>query len=64
MAKLKQTAQAKILMSQILIQKQAHQIVKHACYQTVHFFVSQNDNHLGYAINFYYVSSPPPPLLF
>ena len=57
MAALKQTAQAKILMSQILIQKRAHQIVEHAYHQIAHFFMSQNDHHLGDAINFDYVSS-------
>ena len=62
MAELKQTAQAKILMSPIFIQKRAHQIVERAYHQTVHFFMSQNDHHLGDAINFDYVSSPPPPL--
>ena len=49
----------KMLMSPILIQKRAHQIVKHAYHQTAHFFMSQNDHHLVYAINFDYVSSPP-----
>ena len=58
-AELKQTAQAKILMSGILIRKRAHQIVEHAYRQTAHFFMSQNDHHLGDAINFDYVSSPP-----
>ena len=37
-AKLKQTAQAKILVSPILIRKRAHQIVQHAYHQTAHFF--------------------------
>ena len=64
MAELKQTAQAKILMSPTLIRKRAHQIVEHAYHQTAHFFMRQNDYHLGDAINFDYVSSPPPPLLF
>ena len=63
MAELKQIAQAKILMSQIFIRKQAHQIVEYAYRQTVHFFMSQNNHHLGYAINFDYVS-PLPPSLF
>ena len=58
---LKQTALAKILMSPILIQKRAHQIVEHANHQTAYFFTSQNDHRLGYAINFDYASSPPPP---
>ena len=40
-AELKQIAQAKILMSQILIRKRAHQIVEHAYHQTAHFFMSQ-----------------------
>ena len=53
-AELKLTAQAKILMSPILIRKWPHQMA--------HFFMGQNDHHLGYAINFDYVSSPP--LLF
>ena len=51
-AELKQTAQAKILMSQILIRKKAHQIVEHAYHQTAHFFMSPNDHHLGDTINF------------
>ena len=58
-AELKQTAQAKILMSQILMRKQAHQIVEHAYHQTAHFFMSQNDHYLGYVINFDNVLSPP-----
>ena len=62
-AELKQTAQEKILMSPILIRKRAHQIVEHAYHQTVYFFMSQNNHHLGDAINFDYISSPPP-LLF
>ena len=45
MVELKQTAPAKILMSQILIRKRAHQIVEHAYHQTAYFFVSQNDHH-------------------
>ena len=52
-------------MSPISIRKRAHQIVEHAYYQTAHFFMSQNDHHLGDAINFDYVSFPslpPPPL--
>ena len=49
---------AKILMSPILIQKRAHQIVGHAYHQTAHFFMSQNDHHLGDAINFDYASPP------
>ena len=57
---LKQTALAKILMSPILLRKRAHQIVEHAYHQTAHFFMSQNDHHLGDVINFDYVSSPPP----
>ena len=64
---LKHTAQAKILMSPILIRKRAHQIVEHAYHQTAYFFISQSDHHLGYVINFHYVSPPcppPPPLLF
>ena len=32
--------------------------------QTAHFFMSQNDHHLGDAINFDYVSFPPALLLF
>ena len=63
-AELKQTALAKILMSPILIRNRAHQIVEHAYHQTAHFFMSQNDHHLGDAINFDYVLSPPPLLLF
>ena len=59
MAKLKLTAQAKILMSPILIPKRAHQIVKHANHHTAHFFMGQNDQHWGDAINFAYVSSIP-----
>ena len=60
---LKQTALAKILMSPILIQKRAHQIVEHAYHQTAHFFMGQNNHHLRDAINFDYVSSPLSPLL-
>ena len=60
-AKLKQTVQTKILMSQILIRKRAHQIVEHAYHQTAHLFMSQNDHHLGDAFDFDYVSSPPLP---
>ena len=56
MAELKQIAQAKILMSQILIRKRAHQIVKKAYHQIAHFFMSQNNHHLGDAINFDYIS--------
>ena len=59
----KQTTLAKILMSQILIRKLVHQIVEHAYHQTAHFFMSQNDHHLGDAINFDYVSPPPLTLL-
>ena len=58
MAELKQTAQAKILMSPILIRKRAYQIVEHAYHQTTDFFMGQNDHHLGNAIIFGYVSSP------
>ena len=57
-AKLKQTAQAKILISPISIGKRAHQIAQHAYHQTAHFFMSQNDHHSGDAINFDYVSHP------
>ena len=59
MAELKQAAKAKISMSQILIQKRAHQIVKHGHHQTAHFFMGQNDYHLGDAVSFNYVSSSP-----
>ena len=59
MAESKQTVQTKILMSPILIQKRAHQIVEHAYHQTAHFFMSQNDDQLGDPINFDYVSLPP-----
>ena len=55
MAELKQTAQAKILLSTILIQKRAHQIVEHIYHQTAHFFMSQNDDDLGDPVNFDYV---------
>ena len=58
-AKLKQTKQAKILMSPILIRKRAHKIIEHAYHQTAHFFMSQNDHYLGDAINFDYVSPSP-----
>ena len=51
-AKLKQTAQAKILMSPLLIRKRTHQIVEHAYLQTAHFYMFQNDHHLGGSINF------------
>ena len=64
MAELKQTVQAKILMSQILIRKRAHQIVERAYHQAAHFFMSQNDRHLGDALNFDYVSLPPSPYSF
>ena len=47
MAELKQIAQAKILMSPILIQKRAHQIVKHAYHRIAHFF---NFNSLTFLI--------------
>ena len=57
MAELKQTAQAKILMSQILIRKWSNQIVKYAKPLNSSFFVSQNDHHLGDAINFGFSSS-------
>ena len=59
MAELKQTALAKILMSPIVIPKRAHQIGEHAYHHTAHFCMGQNDHHLGYAINFGYVSSLP-----
>ena len=49
-------------MPPLFIRKRDHQFVKHAYHQTARFFMSQNDHHLGYAINFDYVSSPPPPL--
>ena len=39
MAELKQTAQAKILMSQILTRKRDHKIVNYAHHQIAHFFV-------------------------
>ena len=58
MAELKQTAQAKMLMSPILMPKRAHQIVEYAYRQTAHFFMGQNDHHFGYVINFDYVLSP------
>ena len=48
-------------MSRILKQKRAHQIVEYGYHQTAHFFMSQNDHHLGDAINFGYVSPPPSP---
>ena len=57
-AKLKQTAQGKILMSQILTRKWAHQIVEHAYHRTAHFFMSQNHHHSGDVISFGYVSPP------
>ena len=49
-------------MPPILIQKWAHQIVKHAYHQTAHFFMTENDHYLGYIISFDYVL--PPPLTF
>ena len=52
-AELKQTALVKILISSISTQKRAHQIVEHAYHQTAHFFMKQNDHHLGDAINLY-----------
>ena len=63
MAKLKQTAQEKTLMSPILIPKRTRQIVELAYHQTAYFFMSQNDHHLGDAINFVYVSPPTLALL-
>ena len=45
-------------MSQILIQKRAHQIAKYAYHLTARFIMSQNDHHLGNTINFDYVSFP------
>ena len=51
-AKLKQKAQPKNLMSQIKIPKEAHQIVKYAYHKIAHFFNRQNDQHLGAAIIF------------
>ena len=63
-AELKQTAQAKILMSPILIRKWADQIIEHVYHQTAHFFMGENNHHLGDAINFDYVLSPPPHLNF
>ena len=59
MAELKETAQAKTLMSPILIRKRAHQIVEHAYRQTAHFIICPNG-----PINFDYFSPPPPPLHF
>ena len=59
MDELRQIALAKILMLPILIPKRVHQIVEHAYRRIAHFFMSQNDHHLGDAINFDYVSSPP-----
>ena len=38
-------------MSSILIRNWAHQIVENAYQQTAHFFIGQNDHHLGDAIN-------------
>ena len=52
-----------MLISPILIRKQAHQIIEHAYHQTADFFMSQNDHHSSDAINFDYVSSPPVTLL-
>ena len=40
-AELKQRAQAKILMSPILIENRVHQIVDDAYHQIPHFFMSQ-----------------------
>ena len=59
---LKQTAQAKILMSPILIRKRAHQIVEHAYHQTAHFLMSQNDHHLGESSILIMFHLPPSPL--
>ena len=59
-AELKQAAQEKILMSPILIQQRAHHIGKHAYHNTAYFLMSQHDHHLGYAINFFILSSPSP----
>ena len=41
------------------IRKRAHQIIEHTYHQTAHFFMNQNDQHLGDAINFDYVLPPP-----
>ena len=41
MAELKQTAQKNILMTPILMQKRAHQIIEHAYRQTALFFMDQ-----------------------
>ena len=54
-AELKQTAQAKILMLQILIPKRAHQVVKLSYHSLAHFFNCQNDHHFGDVMNFDYV---------
>ena len=64
-AELKQgikAAQAKILMSPLLLRKRAHQIVEHAYHQTANFLMGQNDHHLGNTINFDYVSFLSSPL--
>ena len=53
-----------MLMSPILIRKRAQQIVEHAYHQTAHFFMSQNDHHLGDAISFDYIPPLPPPYTF
>ena len=58
MAELKQTAQAKILISPILIRKGAPPIHEICLSLNSSFFMSQNDYHLGNAINFNYVSPP------
>ena len=60
MTELKQTAQVKILISPILMQRRVHQTVEHAYHQTAHFFMNQNDHHLGDVINFDYDSLPFP----
>ena len=57
--RIKENTAGKTLNVTLLISKRALQIVEHAYHQTAHFFRSQNDHHLGDAINFDYVSLPP-----
>ena len=46
--RIKANSGGKILMSQILMRKRAHQTVEHAYHQTAHFFMSQNGTPLHF----------------
>ena len=64
-AKLKQTAQAKILMSPILIQKRAQKIVENAYHQTAYSFKSQTTTiwAMPSILTMFYLPPPPPPVV-